>query len=331
MSPVSYAWFIWIGAPFSGGWNADACEMSGYVELHAHSSHSLLDGVPSPQELVAQALEYGMPALALTDHDGLYGAVPFIRAAEDAGIKPILGAELTLFDSSHLLLLAETPQGYANLSRLITLAHQDQPKGTARLDPENLQQHREGLIALSGCRRGVVARFLKDAKAGRSPALMEQALESAQHYAEIFGSNNFFIELQRHYHPGDTHLVRNLRRLAGHLGLGMVATGNVHYLRPEQREIHDILTCIRLHTPLDQAGNRLRANDEYRFRHPDAMARLFADAPEAIANTYRIAGEQLFGQLCQPNRRAPGSAYICDARRKRRKHLFALPLRAGNG
>ena len=275
--------------------------MPGYVELHVHSSHSLLDGVPSPQELVAQAAEFGMPALALTDHDGLYGAVPFIRAAEDAGIKSILGAELTLSDTSHLLLLAETLKGYANLSRLITLAHQDQPKGTARLDPVHLEQHHEGLIALSGCREGVVARFLKATKAGRSPALAEQARESANHYAAIFGSNNFFIELQRHYHPGDAHLVRDLKALAEQLGLHTVATGNVHYLRPEQREIQDVLTCIRLHTPLDQAGDRLRANDEYFFRHPDAMTQLFADIPEAIANTHRIA-----------KRCAPASAFLVN-------------------
>jgi error-prone DNA polymerase len=263
--------------------------MPGYVELHAHSSHSLLDGVPSPQELVTQAAEYGMPALALTDHDGLYGAVPFIRAAEDAGIKPILGAELTLSDMSHLLLLAETPKGYANLSRLITLAHQDQPKGTARLDPTHLRHHHEGLIALSGCREGVVARFLRTGKGRRSPGLAESALESAQHYAELFGPDRFFIELQRHYHPGEARLVRDLRALAGQLGLGTVATGNVHYLERQQREIHDVLTCIRLHLPLDQAGDRLRTNDEYRFRHPDAMAKLFADVPEAVANTSRIA------------------------------------------
>src|SRR5690606_35734951 len=159
--------------------NGAGCDMATYVELHAHSSHSLLDGVPSPQDLVARAAACAMQALALTDHDGLYGAVPFIRAAEQAGIKPLLGAELTLADQSHLLLLVETMQGYANLAHLITLAHRDQAKGTARLDPRHLAAHHEGLIALSGCRSGVVARPLL---AGQR----EQALEAARHYAALF-------------------------------------------------------------------------------------------------------------------------------------------------
>ena len=262
--------------------SADTVSAPAYIELHAHSSHSLLDGVPFPADLAAQAAACGMPALALTDHDGLYGAVPFIRAAEAVGIKPILGAEMTLTDLTHLVLLAETTQGYANLSHLITLAHRDQPKGIGRLDPAWLAEHSEGLIALSGCREGVVTRPLLAGK-------RDQALTAARHYAGIFGRERFFIELQRHYHPGETHLIRDLRELARHLNLRVVATGNVHYLTPEQREIHDVLSCIRLHTTLDQAGDHLRANDEYHFRTPAAMAELFLDMPEALATTVHIA------------------------------------------
>ena len=261
---------------------ASADATSVYIELHAHSSHSLLNGVPFPADLAAQAAACGMPALALTDHDGLYGAVPFIRAAEAVGIKPILGAEMTLTDLTHLVLLAETAQGYANLSHLITLAHRGQPKGTARLAPAWLAGHSEGLIALSGCREGVVTRPLLAGK-------RDQALAAARHYTGIFGRERFFIELQRHYHPGETHLIRDLRELARHLNLRTVATGNVHYLTPEQREIHDVLSCIRLHTTLDQAGDRLRANDEYHFRTPVAMAELFSDMPETLATTLYIA------------------------------------------
>jgi len=253
-----------------------------YIELHAHSSHSLLDGVPCPADLAAQAAACGMPALALTDHDALYGAVPFIRAAEAVGIKPILGAEMTLTDLTHLVLLAESAQGYANLSHLITLAHRDQPKGIARLDPAWLTEHSGGLIALSGCREGVVTRPLLAGK-------RDQALAAARHYTGLFGRERFFIELQRHYHPGETHLIRDLRELARYLNLRVVATGNVHYLTPEQREIHDVLSCIRLHTTLDQAGDSLRANDEYHFRSPAGMAELFSDIPEAPATTLHIA------------------------------------------
>ena len=170
--------------------SADTVSAPAYIELHAHSSHSLLDGVPFPADLAAQAAACGMPALALTDHDGLYGAVPFIRAAEAVGIKPILGAEMTLTDLTHLVLLAETTQGYANLSHLITLAHRDQPKGIGRLDPAWLAEHSEGLIALSGCREGVVTRPLLAGK-------RDQALAAARHYAGIFGRERFFIELPR--------------------------------------------------------------------------------------------------------------------------------------
>ena len=302
----------------------------GYIELHAHSSHSLLDGVAFPEELVARAAAYGMPALALTDHDGLYGAVRFIRAAEEAGIKPILGAEITLSDApgtagAHLTLLAESAEGYANLSRLITLAHQDQPKGTAFLDPQLLVQHAAGLIALSGCRDGPVARALL---AGNP----KPALAAAQRLAAIFGREHFFIELQRHYRLGEAHLVRDLHSLAVHLGLSVVATGNIHYLEPAQREIHDVLTCIRLHTSLDRAGELLRPNDEYHFRPPEFMVERFADIPEAVANTTRLAercdsaatflggGHQILPTFVTPDGSSPDThlRHLCEqALRKR--------------
>ncbi len=256
-----------------------------YIELHTHSSHSLLDGVVSPQALVEHAATLEMPALALTGHDGLYGAVPFIRAAEAAGIKPLLGAELTLSDgdgTAHLTLLAETPRGYANLCQLLTLAHRGQPKGTARLALADLVEHTAGLIALSGCRQGAIAKRIV---AGAYDA----ALEIAQGYARIFGPENFFIEVQRHYHPGEMRLLGHLVGLADRLGLPVVATGDVHYLVPEQREVHDVLTCIRHHVTLEDAGDLLRPNDEYRFRTPDEMAALFANVPAAITNTRVIA------------------------------------------
>ena len=130
----------------------------GYAELHAHSYYSLLDGVPSPEALVQHAAEVGMPALALTDHDALYGAPRFVLAAERAGIKPILGAELTLINGGgHLTLLAEDDAGYANLCQLITLARRDQLKGVAALPWRRLADHTRGLIALSGCRHSQIA------------------------------------------------------------------------------------------------------------------------------------------------------------------------------
>ena len=263
----------------------------GYVELHAHSDHSLLDGVPSPEALVARAADLGMDALALTDHDALYGAVRFILAAREAGIKPILGAEMTLANEAddvtpsgpaHLTLLVETAEGYSNLCRLITLARRGQEKGVARLDKRDLVAHAGGLIALSGCRQGEIPRLLT---AGR----FERAMEVARGYARVFGPDRFFIEVQRHYRRGDNRLLSRLVTLATRAGLDVVATGNVHYLHPQQREVHDILTCIRHRTTLEDAGSLLRPNAEYTLRSPREMAALFADLPIALENSLRIA------------------------------------------
>jgi len=256
----------------------------GYVELHAHSDHSLLDGVASPEALVARAGELEMDALALTDHDGLYGAVRFVLAAQQAGIKPILGSEVTLAgegpdDESHLTLLVETGEGYANLCRLITLARQGREKGVARLSKRDLAAHAGGLIALSGCRRGEIAQLLT---ANR----FERALEVARGYARVF---SFFIELQRHYRRGDNRMLRDLVVLADRAGLEVVATGNAHYLHPHQREVHDVLSCIRHHTTLEDARDTLRPNAEYHLRSPQEMATLFDDIPIALENGLRIA------------------------------------------
>jgi len=259
----------------------------GYAELHAHSSYSLLDGVPSPEALVTRAAALEIPALALTDHDALYGAVRFAKAAQEAGLKPILGSEMTLRGStceedSHLTLLVETAEGYANLCRLITLARRHQSKGIARLDKADLAAHAEGLIALSGCRQGEIPRLLMDKK-------REQALGVAQGYARLFGPNRFFIELQRHHMKGDNQLLARLTTLADRAGLDVVATGNAHYLRPRQQEVHDVLCCIRQQTTLEDASDLLRPNDEYVLRSPREMARRFNDIPIALENTMDIA------------------------------------------
>ena len=257
------------------------CRSPSYVELHAHSDHSLLDGVPSPEALVAQAAELGMPALALTDHDALYGAVRFVMAAREAGIKPILGAEVTLGDGSHLTLLVEAEEGYANLCRLITLARCGKEKGVARLARGDLAAHAGGLIALSGCCRGEIPRLL----AARE---FERAMEVARGYAYVFGPDRFFIEVQRHYWQGDNRLLAHLMALATRAGLDVVATGNAHYLHPRQREVHDVLTCIRQRTTLEDALYALRPNAEYVLRSPEEMAALFADIPIVLENTLRI-------------------------------------------
>ncbi len=260
---------------------------AGYAELHAHSNHSLLDGVASPEALVTRAAHLGIPMLALTDHNALYGAVRFVKAAQEAGIKPILGSEMTLRggegkEDFHLTLLIESAEGYANLCRLITLARQGQSKGVARLDKRDLAAHAQGLIALSGCRRGEIPRLLMDKK-------YDQALSTAQGYARVFGSDRFFIELQRHYVRGDDRLLARLTALADRAGLDVVTTGNVHYLHPHQRDVHDILRCIDHQITLEDAHDLLYPNDEYVLRSPQEMTRLFGDIPIALNNSLRIA------------------------------------------
>ncbi len=255
----------------------------GYVELHAHLYFSLLDGVPSPENLVQRAVKIEMPALALTDHDALYGAARFYHAATPAGIKPIFGAELTLTNGGeHLTVLAENQTGYANLCRLITLGRRDQHKGFASLPWRWLANNHDGLIALSGCRKSEIARALLEHN-------FTKAQQVAERFASIFGRDNFFLELQRHHEQHDRRLNDGLAALGQRLKLPLVATGNVHYLAPEQAPLHDVLTCIRHRVPLAQAQGLLRSNAQYHLRSPQEMRVLFAAWPEALRATLELA------------------------------------------
>lgn len=253
-----------------------------YVELHAHANFSLLDGAAHPEDLVAQAAALGMPALALTDHDAVYGVPRFVEAARAHGIQPILGAELTLSSGHHLTVLVENQTGWANLCQLITLARQDRPKGEAALAPELLSRYAEGLIALSGCRRGAVATaLLRDDG--------EAALKAACWYREIFGPARFWVEVQNHLRPDDPGLISDLVAVAERLQLGIVATNNVHYPQRSQAPLQNVLTCIHHQTTLAEAGHLLRPNSEYYLKSAGRMALLFSDFPEAISNSLVIA------------------------------------------
>jgi error-prone DNA polymerase len=253
-----------------------------YCELHSHSCYSLLDGVPFPAELAERAVHLGLPALALTDHDAVYGLAPFYLRARELGLKPILGAELTLEDDSHLTLLAETNQGYAGLCQLITAGRADAPKGGARLAWSALAERTGGLLCLTGCRQGLVARR---AAAGD----MAGARRGLSRLLELFGGRNVYVELQRNFRRDDARISRRLAGLARERGLPCVATGNVHYLSPEDAELQSALVSIRERTPLARAGPWLRPNHEYFLRSADGMALLYPDLPEAIANTRMVA------------------------------------------
>ena len=277
-----------------GGWPHEASprrrrvEHSGevtpgrYVELHCHSAFSLHEGTSLPEELIAQAKARGYRALALTDHDSLAGAMQFAQAAKAEEMQAIIGAEVTLTDGSHLTLLCERPQGYANLSRLLTRANLNSPRGQPRTRFEWLAEHAEGLIALSGCRKGEVASLVE---AGE----LRQARETALRYRGVFGDANFYIELQDNLVYEDQERNEGLVALARELGLAIVATNNVHYDRQELHRLHDVLIAVQHRTNLEEARPHLRANNQFYLKSPAEMEDLFAELPEAINNTARIA------------------------------------------
>jgi error-prone DNA polymerase len=252
-----------------------------YAELHTHSCFSLLDGASTPEDLVGQAAALGMSALALTDHDAVYGTVRFAKAARAANIHALHGAELTLADNTHLTLLAADSTGWANLCALITAARHNAPKGEARLPNGALEAHTNGLIALSGCRQGAITRALlhRDREAAR---------RAACHYKDLFGQGRFWIELQHHLLPEDDRLVDEGVSLAQAVGVRYVTTNNVHYATSDRHALQDVLTCIKHTTTLDECEH-LRPNSEYYLKSGSQLAPLFAAYPAALSNTLQIA------------------------------------------
>jgi len=254
-----------------------------YIELHCHSAFSFLDGASLPEQLALTASQLGYPALALTDHHGLYGSMAFAQEAKQLGLQAITGAELTLLDGSHVTLLAETPEGYANLCRLITEAHLGRDdRRDPRLEFASLEARHAGLIVLSGCRNGLLPAVLR-----------RDGLAAARRFAErcrsVFGKENFVIELQRNYVRGDLALTRALKDVADSARLGVVASGNVHYHRRERHRLHDVLVAIRHRTTLDGSHDVRHANSEFFLRPPEEVEALFPDCPDAVANTLALA------------------------------------------
>jgi error-prone DNA polymerase len=257
-----------------------------YVELHCHSAFSFLDGASRPDVLAAQAQSLSYRAVALTDHNGVYGSMAFAQAAKSLGIQAITGAEVTLADESHVTLLAETPEGYANLCRLITEAHVGRPhsdRHDPRLDLASLEARHEGLIVLSGCRReGLLPRTL--ALEG-----LAAARKRAERCRTVFGPGRFFVEVQRNLVRGDMAVSRALMDVAAGARLPVVATGNVHYHIRELHRLHDVLVAIRHRTTLDGSHRMRLPNSEFYLRPPREVEMMFADCPDAVANTEVIA------------------------------------------
>jgi error-prone DNA polymerase len=256
-----------------------------YVELHAHSAYSFLDGASQPEELAAAAAELGYPALALTDHDGVYGSLEFANAAKDFGVRPITGAEVTLDGGAHVTLLVETPRGYANLCRLLTAAHaQTRPKEGREplppsLDQRLLEELHDGLVCLSGCAR--------DGLAVRDP-------NAAARLADAFGRDDFFVELQRPFERGDTRRNAALRDLAQTLHVRTIATGDVHSHDARRAALQDVLVATRCRTSLDGCERERRGNHESVLAAPADMLERFSDDRDAVERTGELAERLTF-------------------------------------
>ncbi|HZT84945.1 MAG TPA: error-prone DNA polymerase [Gaiellaceae bacterium] len=251
-----------------------------YVELHAHSAYSFLDGASQPEELAARAAELGYEALALTDHDGVYGSLEFAHAAKHLGVRPITGAEVTLVDGSHVTLLVESARGYANLCRLLTAAHAHTRDSTnrepqpPRLDQALLEERNEGLVCLSGCAR--------DGLAVSDP-------NAAARLARAFGRDRFYVELQRPYERGDARRNARLHDLAASLGVETVATGDVHAHDRSRAALQDVLVAVRCRTSLEGCERERRGNHEAVLLSPVEALDRFPDDREAALRTGELA------------------------------------------
>ena len=265
-----------------------------FVHLHTHSEYSLLDGASRISEMVRHAVETGMPAIALTDHGVLYGAVDLYLQAKAAGINPIIGQEAYVAtrsrhqkegradrDPYHLILLVKNLAGYRNLIKLSSLAHLEGYYYKPRIDKALLAEHSEGLIALSSCLGGEVAsRLLEGDEAG--------AEQAAREYQRMFGED-YFLEIQDHGMEEQTRVNEGLARLSQRTGIPMVATNDSHYTRRDDAEAHDILLCLQTGTVTSDQKRMRFHNDEFYLKTPAEMAERFRDFPEAVANTVKIA------------------------------------------
>ncbi|MDR3091592.1 MAG: DNA polymerase III subunit alpha [Clostridiales bacterium] len=266
-----------------------------FAHLHVHTEYSLLDGLSKIGELTERAAALNMKSIAITDHGVMYGVIEFYKAAVSRGIKPVLGCEVYVASGSrlnkeqsednyyyHLVLLAENEEGYKNLIKLVSSGFTEGFYYKPRVDRELLRRHGRGLIALSACVAGVVAKDY----------LMygyERALESARVYADIFGRDNFFIEIQDHGLEKERESAGPLIKIAGELGLGLVATNDAHYIYQQDAAAHDVLLCVQTGKTVDTPERMRYDTDQMYLKSPKEMAELFARAPEAVANTVKIA------------------------------------------
>ncbi|RKY42448.1 MAG: DNA polymerase III subunit alpha [Candidatus Makaraimicrobium thalassicum] len=291
---------------------------SDFVHLHVHTQFSLLDGACRLPELLDLADKHGMPACAITDHGNMFGVIEFYEKARKKGIKPIIGCEIYMapesrFDktshgirgaSYHLVLLAKNITGYRNLIDIVSIGYLEGFYYKPRVDKEVLARHSKGLIAMSACLKGEVPHFLLSDQ-------WEQARKAAMEYADIFGRDNFYLEIQDNHLQPQYKLNSDMVKLARELDLPLVATNDVHYLDKNDAKAHDALLCIQTQTTLDDPNRMRFQSDQLYFKSSEEMKKAFSDIPEAIENTIRISDrcqlELNFDELHLPRFRAPGN------------------------
>ena len=260
-----------------------------FVHLHLHTEYSLLDGSIRMKELMKKTAEFKMPAVAITDHGNLFGAIEFYQEAQRTGVKPIIGCETYVAPGSHkdrpgsrrdaayhFTLLAQNETGYRNLVKLITAAHLDGFHYVPRIDKELLSTHAAGLIGLSGCLAGEINTAIRANN-------LEKAKQSAAEYRDILGPENFFVEMHDHGMEEQRLCNRVLPTIARDIGVGLVAANDVHFLRRSDHDAHDVMLCIGT-GKMVQDENRMRYVPELYFKSPAEMREVFRDFPEAITN-----------------------------------------------
>ncbi len=278
-----------------------------FTHLHVHTEYSLLDGMSRIPQLVSRAKELGMDSLAITDHGVMYGTIEFYLAAREAGVKPIIGCEVYVAPNSHLgrdtgdknhyhlILLAKNRTGYHNLIQLTTKAHLDGFYYRPRVDKELLQQHHQGLIALSGCVSGELSRLILEGR-------LDEAKQAASWYKQTFG--DFYLEVQRFPMPELEQINQALIVMSNKLDIPLVATNDVHYVNQADASAHDLLLCIGTNSSIHDDKRMKMAGDFFYLRSPEEMTELFQDIPQAVENTERIAEmcnlELDFGRLHLP-------------------------------
>lgn len=269
--------------------------MANFVHLHNHSEFSLLDGLQKIKKMVNHAKELGMTSLAITDHGSMYGTIYFYKACMEAGIKPIIGCEIYMTPKSrfskeekgynHLILLAENNTGYKNLMKIVSKAHLEGYYYKPRADVDLLKEHHEGVICLSACVNGFVSDPLLNGE-------QEEAERRAKELADIFGPDHFYLELQKHLHvPPQEVLNPKLIEMSRKLGIPVVATNDNHYTLSSDAEAQEILLCIQTQTTIEEPNRKLSMIDspDFYMKSPEEMEKAFAEIPEAISNSVKIA------------------------------------------